>query len=61
MTGQDPAEPGDRATRAERLAAQLRANLQRRKAQSRGRDAVERDRSASDEALRPPAEPPARD
>lgn len=32
-----PARPGGREPRAERLAAQLKANLRRRKAQARGR------------------------
>jgi hypothetical protein len=37
-----PPRPSARDERAERLAAQLRANLRRRKEQSRGRDAAER-------------------
>lgn len=32
-----PVQPGGRQPRAERLAAQLKANLKRRKAQARGR------------------------
>jgi hypothetical protein len=50
-----PTRPQQRPARAERLAAALRANLKRRKAQARGRDeaTVGRDADPSAEGARP--------
>jgi len=45
MTGskqESPARPARKQTRSERLAAELRANLRRRKAQARARDKAEK-------------------
>jgi hypothetical protein len=55
MSGDDGRETGERRRR-ERLSASLKANLKRRKAQSRGRDAAAQDPAQTGE--RPPAEAP---
>ncbi len=55
-----PPEPAGKADRKARLAEELRANLQRRKAQSRGRrggNADERPDGLATETRKPPTEP----